>query len=117
MKIEFLFPSCFLETRGASNNPCLDNYAGPYAESEPEIAAFTKFYESVASQVKLYFAFHSYGQFIMVPFGHTFVIPPNYYELMTIGLKGKDAISTRYGTQYVVGSIADVMCTLMQLLH
>lgn len=46
----------------------------------------------------------------MVPYGHTFVAPPNYYELMSIGLKGRDAISTRNGTDYTVGAIYNVMC-------
>lgn len=74
------------------------------------MAAFTKFYETIANSVKLYFAFHAYGQYILTPFGHTFIPPDNYYELMTIGLSGKAAISRRYGTEYVVGAIAEVLC-------
>lgn len=60
--------------------------------------------------MKLYISFHSYGQFILTPFGHTSITPPNHYEIMMIGLKGKEAISERAGRDYIVGPIAEVMC-------
>lgn len=46
----------------------------------------------------------------MVPFGHTFITPQNYYELMVIVLEAKEAMRNRYGADYIVGSISEVMC-------
>lgn len=108
--LNFTLFSLRLEYDGASNNPCTETFAGPTAESEPEVVAFARFFQTIASSVKLYFSFHAYGQYILTPFGHTFIPPSNYYELMTIGLSGKEAISRQYGTEYVVGSISEVLC-------
>lgn len=98
------------EFDGSSNNPCSDTFAGPAAHSEPEIAAYTRFYQTIASSVKVYFSFHAYGQYIMTPFGHTSVLPENHFDLMSIALKGKDAIEKLNGRDYIVGPIAEVMC-------
>lgn len=100
------------EHNGASDNPCSDRFAGHHAESEPEIAQFTKFYETIATSVKLYISFHSYRQKILTPFGHSNMRPENHDDIMDIALKGRAAIFLRNGREYEAGTIADVMCKL-----
>ncbi|KAJ6648916.1 Zinc carboxypeptidase A 1 [Pseudolycoriella hygida] len=96
---------------GASKNPCSSSYAGPYPFSEPEIQALSQFYLNFAPSVKMYLAFHSYGQYILLPYGYTFVLPRNYHDMMSIGLKGQAALRTRYGADYILGGIHSVMYT------
>lgn len=85
-------------------------YAGPRAVSEPEIAAYVKFFESISQSVKLYLGFHAAGQYILTPFGHTSLLPEKHYDIMLVALRAKEAIAVREGRQYVVGPIAEVMC-------
>jgi len=94
---------------GASKNPCSSGYAGPYPFSEPETKALADFYQTFASSVKLYLDFHAYGQYILLPYGHTFLQPENYHDMMNIGLETQAALKTRYGANYVLGSVYNVM--------
>lgn len=57
---------------GASNNPCSEVFAGPTPFSEPETVALAKFIEENAEQTKIYLSFHTYGQYILYPYGHTY---------------------------------------------
>lgn len=52
---------------GTSRNPCSEIYAGPRAFSEPETKALADFI-STFDNVKMYLAFHSYGQYILYPY-------------------------------------------------
>lgn len=71
-----------------------------------------RFYRSIAKSVKMYLAFHAYGQYIMTPFGHSTVLPENHSDLMAVAAKGRDAIAVREGRVYTIGPIAEVMCKL-----
>jgi hypothetical protein len=63
---------------GSSNNPCSDIYAGPTAFSEPETKAMSDFVTSIASRMPLYLSLHSYGQYMLIPFGHNNEKIPQY---------------------------------------
>lgn len=67
---------------GASRNPCSSSYAGPAPFSEPETKALAEFYLNFASSVKMYLAFHAYGQYILLPYGHSFVQPETYHDMV-----------------------------------
>lgn len=56
---------------GSSSFPCAETYAGPRAFSEPETKSFAAFLERFASQTKIILSFHSFGQYLMWPYGHT----------------------------------------------
>ncbi|PSN45353.1 Zinc carboxypeptidase A 1 [Blattella germanica] len=94
-------------TGGASSNPCDETYAGPepFSTDEYKSLAVTIF----ASHPTVYFCLHSYSQLLMIPYGHYFQSADNYGELMDIGFKAAAALAERYGTQYEVGPIADVI--------
>jgi len=90
---------------GTSPNPCAETYPGPRPFSEPETKALAKFIDGF-DNVKLYLSFHSFGQYILFPYGHTRRPSPNHGDLTKVGQAAGQAISKRYGTRYKVGSIA-----------
>jgi len=94
---------------GASDNPCSETHAGPRAFSDPESRALRDFYEARKADISVYLALHSYGQYILSPFGYTLDRADNYDQLMQIGNAAASAIRQRYGTEYTVGSTAEVL--------
>lgn len=68
---------------GASSNPCSDTFAGPSAWSEPETEQLADYLRGLSSEVKLYLSFHSYGQYLLFPYGHTGEHVDNYEELVS----------------------------------
>lgn len=56
--------------------------------------------------IKLYLAIHSYGQWMLYPWGHTTEGPDDEEELITLGELFRDAIYEVNGTEYVVNSTA-----------
>jgi len=94
---------------GASDNPCSETFAGPVPMSDPESLALKAFYEERKDHINVYLAFHSYGQYILSPWGYTLDHVGNYDELMQIGNAAAEAIRVRYGTEYTVGSTAETL--------
>lgn len=56
---------------GASTSPCSDTYAGPSAFSEPETTAINNYIGQVAYHTDVYLSFHSYGHYLLFPYGHS----------------------------------------------
>lgn len=56
-------------TGGASQRPCDDTYAGPEPFSEPETRAIQEYFLKHAANIKLYVTIHSYGNYILYPWG------------------------------------------------
>lgn len=102
--------SFFCLDGGASTNPCDEMYAGPSAFSEPETRALSNFIASIRSNLIGYLAFHSYAQLILLPYGDSSAHVENYDELMDIGRKAAASLARRYGTQYNVGNLAEILC-------
>ncbi|KAJ6643131.1 Zinc carboxypeptidase A 1, partial [Pseudolycoriella hygida] len=96
-------------TVGASDDPCSDIYAGPSPFSDKESIAYKDFFEANKERFMVHFAFHSPGQYILSPFGYTYNYPDNHDELMKIGNAAAKAISQRNGTEYLVGTTAEVL--------
>lgn len=63
---------------GSSARKCHFIYAGPSAASELETQALSQFVSIVGGQTKIYLSMHSYGQYIMFPYGHTKEKSPFY---------------------------------------
>lgn len=100
---------------GATDNPCDEIYAGPRAFSEPEARVVADFFIARKNEIKIYLAFHSYGQYVLAPFGYTKEKANNYAQLMQIGNAAAAAIKERYNTEYTVGSTADVLCKFLSI--
>jgi len=105
------FDSHWMENNGASNNPCSELYAGPKPFSEPEMSALANYVTSIKDRIQLYISFHSYGQYLLSPYGHNKTeFPENYDHLLEIGKAFSESIaSLQYDTQYTYGSTASTL--------
>lgn len=56
---------------GASPDPCDDTYFGEKPFSEPETQVVRDIMISYADRMKWYLSLHSYGNYILLPYGHT----------------------------------------------
>uniref|UniRef100_A0AC35UF95 Peptidase_M14 domain-containing protein n=1 Tax=Rhabditophanes sp. KR3021 TaxID=114890 RepID=A0AC35UF95_9BILA len=93
------------------NNSCSDEFQGRVPFSEPETRAIRDFVLSkqIKTNLKGLISFHTHGQFIVVPYNHKFKeYPPDYKEMMELGGKMKDAIAKVRGTDYQLGTAADL---------
>lgn len=95
---------------GASNNPCSDTFAGPSAFSTPETRAIRDFYGTIASRSRIFLSFHAFGQYLLMPFGHTTAQSNNHANLLSVANAGAAAIRATAGADYLVGSTAAVLC-------
>lgn len=100
----------YVTAAGASNNPCSDTYGGPAPFSEPETAAIRDLYSTVANRVRLFLSFHSFGQYLLLPFGHQTAHSNNHANLMSVANAGANAIRGTAGMDYLVGTSSDVLC-------
>ncbi|KAJ6648918.1 Zinc carboxypeptidase, partial [Pseudolycoriella hygida] len=87
---------------GASQNPCSETYAGPSPFSEPETVALSNFVGALAQEIDIYLAFHSYGHYILYPYGHTIEPADNVEDLDAIGQKAAEGFALRYNSTYRV---------------
>ncbi|XP_055376086.1 zinc carboxypeptidase-like [Condylostylus longicornis] len=96
---------------GASSNPCSNTYAGPFPESEPEIQAITKYFETIPkNKIKIYISFHSFGQLALTPWGHTNKeFPPNYDDMLKVGSGFANAARRLYNSNYRYGASSVVL--------
>ncbi|KAJ8932658.1 hypothetical protein NQ314_014535 [Rhamnusium bicolor] len=94
---------------GASSWQCAQNYAGYAAFSEPETQVIRDYTLANKDNIKLYLAIHSQGQWLLYPWGHTTDEPDNSEELNVLGNRFKDAVYAVDGTNYTVGSTANLL--------
>lgn len=80
--------------RGASKQPCSEIFAGARPFSEPESRAQKRFFEA-PGQVRFnaFLTFHSYGQYILYPWGYDKLVPPDHQELKRVGELGAKVCS------------------------
>lgn len=67
--------------QGTSSNPCSQIYRGPSAFSEPESAAQRDFFNQTKENFEGFFTFHSYGQYLLYPWGFDTSVPPDHADL------------------------------------
>lgn len=72
----------YISEGGASQNPCSETYAGPAPFSEPETQALSDFIGSLDHGINIFLAFHSYGHYILYPYGHTIESAENVENLV-----------------------------------
>ncbi|CAK6971049.1 carboxypeptidase O [Scomber scombrus] len=97
-------------TIGVDLTDCCSNiYCGTKPVSEPEAEAVTKFVGGQSGDFLAFLTIHSYGQLLLMPYGHPNVIAPNNDELMEVGLAAAEAIKKVHGKEYVVGTSPNVL--------
>uniref|UniRef100_A0A034W5T7 Zinc carboxypeptidase A 1 n=1 Tax=Bactrocera dorsalis TaxID=27457 RepID=A0A034W5T7_BACDO len=94
---------------GASNSACADTFRGPTAFSEPEMQALRDLMHSLTGRAKFYLTLHSYGNYLLYPWGYTSALPENWHDIDDIASAGAAAIKTATGTEYTVGSSTNVL--------
>lgn len=94
---------------GASTSPCSETYRGPRPFSEPETAAIRDFILQRNTQIKIYITFHSFGQYILYPWGYAAVDSEDSNDLHAMGDAAADAINRVTGRGYSVGSAAKML--------
>lgn len=84
-----------------SDNPNSDTYRGPYGASEPEVKALLDL-QLKNSNIKAVVDYHSYGDTILYPYGHTKSPSPNEALYKAIGKKMQEA-TTGFSLEQSVG--------------
>jgi len=117
-KYHYLYHYSFkFKVIGASDDPCSQTYAGPFAESDPEIHQLTSYINNSIPEgtIKIYISLHSYGQYLLSPWGHTAdEFPEHYPQMMGVAKGFADALVRRYGTIFTYGSSATTLCKFYQ---
>ncbi|NXJ14892.1 CBPO Carboxypeptidase, partial [Odontophorus gujanensis] len=96
-------------TVGVSYNCSSEIFCGSGPESEPETRAVVQLIESKKSDILCYLTIHSYGQYILTPYGSTTKPPSNNEELMHVAQTAAAALMEKYGTSYEVGSTSLIL--------
>ncbi|KAJ0009620.1 hypothetical protein NQD34_001322, partial [Periophthalmus magnuspinnatus] len=96
-------------TVGVSFDCCSQTFPGQGPVSEPEAQAVTQFVRNISDSVLAFLTIHSYGQLLLIPYGHPEVIAPNQDELMEVGLAAAEAIEKVHGMKYKVGTSPTIL--------
>ena len=104
---------------GASTNPCSETYRGRTSFSEVETASIRDYLnkESSLKSFKLFLTYHSYGQYILYPWGYARVDHPNREQMHALGELAKEAKRAGGGNSYRVGSSAKLLYPAAGMQH
>ncbi|XP_059351453.1 carboxypeptidase B-like [Daphnia carinata] len=91
---------------GASRQPCTETFRGPAGFSERETAAVSNFIQGKSTKIKVFITLHSYGQYILLPWGYEALRPADYDELLALA---DDAASKFVRFKYTVGNTAELL--------
>ncbi|KAG6449686.1 hypothetical protein O3G_MSEX006193 [Manduca sexta] len=91
---------------GISKNPCdKETYAGPKPFSEPETQMVRNIMMENAKRLKLYVSVHSYGQYLVYPWGYTGdFLPKEWKKLDSLARAVSDAVKRAGGKPFRVMS-------------
>ncbi|XP_050354410.1 zinc carboxypeptidase A 1-like [Nymphalis io] len=96
-------------TVGVSKNKSSDVYCGPIAFSEAESVAMGNFVRENSKNLQYYLAFHSYGQYMIIPYAFSMKHHENFDVVRYMGQLAANSLSERYGTHYSVGTAYDTV--------
>ncbi|KAK2603613.1 hypothetical protein QQS21_004194 [Conoideocrella luteorostrata] len=98
--------------RGASTNPCAEDFKGKSAGDAPETKALSGFLQNIkgAQGLKLYIDYHSYSQLFMTPYGYSCsAVAPNNDELQSLAKGAVDAIYSVHNVEFQYGPICQTI--------
>lgn len=98
-----------MEEGGASSNPCSETYAGVAAFDQSETIGVRDVASEYSAQTRLFLSIHSYGQYILYPWGYTSESPDNVDELQELAEQIEAAIAGVNGTRYTIGTTYNVL--------
>ncbi|KAM5356717.1 hypothetical protein ACJ41O_003363 [Fusarium nematophilum] len=91
---------------GASTDPCSETFKGRAAADTPEISSIVPFTNQLrdSNGIKLFIDFHSYGQYILLPYGYSCgAVAENHSRQMDIAAGLAQRIFQVNGTRYTYG--------------
>ncbi|XP_055914796.1 carboxypeptidase B [Eupeodes corollae] len=94
---------------GASSSSCSDTFRGEKAFSEPETQVVRDQLLKLKGRAKFYLTIHSYGNYLLYPWGWTSQLPSTVSNLDEVAKAGANAIRSATGTKYTVGSSTNVL--------
>ncbi|XP_037377783.1 carboxypeptidase O [Talpa occidentalis] len=93
-----------------SSKDCNDlKFCGTGPVSEPETKAVSSLIDSKKENILCFLTIHCSGQLILTPYGYTKNKSSNHEELIQVGQKAANALKAKHGTNYRVGSSADIL--------
>ncbi|XP_052122241.1 carboxypeptidase B-like [Frankliniella occidentalis] len=94
---------------GASWSACSYTYAGSKAFSEPEARAVRDYLLANKDRMKMYLTYHSYGNFLLYPWGYTSTLPNDWKILDSLAKKANKAMVAAGSDPYTIGSSTNVL--------
>ncbi|XP_034255172.1 carboxypeptidase B-like [Thrips palmi] len=94
---------------GASWSSCSFTYAGSKPFSEPESRAVRDYLLANKEQLKMYLTYHSYGNFLLYPWGYTNTLPSDWKTLDALAKKANAAMVAAGSEPYTIGSSTNVL--------
>jgi len=82
---------------------------GTKAFSEVESQAVRDYVLKHKDNIKLFLTFHSYGEYLLFPWGFTSALPEDNDELQELGEAVGNTIRQVYGTVFTVGTSTNVL--------
>lgn len=79
---------------------------------EPEVRNFQNYILTLPEDyLKIYISLHSYGQYVLTPWGHTSdELPGNFGDILTVAKGFADAVYGRYQTSFNYGPTSLILC-------
>ena len=94
---------------GASGNACAESFHGTNAFSEVESRISRDILQEIKGNCKFFLSLHSYGNYLLYPWGYTTDLPENAKELEQVAKAGAQAMHKATGVNYTVGSISNTL--------
>ncbi|EDW47628.1 GM21424 [Drosophila sechellia] len=88
------------------DEPCDHWFGGEKPNTEVEIISLQNFVSSFEDgYIRSYMAYHAYGQYVLLPYGHSNTeFPPNYEQMKRIAAAFSDAAADVYGSTFTYGA-------------
>ncbi|KAG8432764.1 hypothetical protein GDO86_017127 [Hymenochirus boettgeri] len=96
-------------TVGASTNCSSLTFCGSAPESERETKAVVSLIEKTKKNILFYLGIHSYGQYILLPYGSTKNHSANHKEMMDVAEKAVADLKEKHNNLYKVGPSSVVL--------
>lgn len=94
---------------GSSDSSCSEVYHGKSAFSEKESETSRDIMRGLSGNCKFFLTLHSYGNYILYPWGYSKDLPDNWKDQEEVAKAGADAIKKATGTDYTVGSTSNTL--------
>lgn len=102
---------------GSSDNSCAQTYHGRNAFSEKESQVSRDIMKSLKGNCKFFLTLHSYGNYLLYPWGYTNDLPVNWKDMDEVAQVGAEAMNRATGVNYTVGSTSITLYKASGKIH